>query len=72
MSFENDGEEEIDTADIEEEDRIEYMKRRNDAIEKTPNSARNTGPTERLEDRGNDGKMTSTNSSHLLKMRQNT
>ena len=29
----------------------------------TPNSAQNTGPTERLEVQGRDGKMTSTNSS---------
>ena len=33
---------------------------------------KNTGRTERLEDQGKDGKMTSTNSSNLLKTRQKT
>ena len=38
----------------------------------TQNSAQNAGPTERLADQGKDGKMTSTNSSNLLRKRQKT
>ena len=40
-------------------------------LDRTQNSAQNTGPTERLEDQGKDGKMTSTNSSNLLRKREN-
>ena len=39
MSFENDTDEEIDSAEVEEEDWIEYMKRStNDAMEKMGNA----------------------------------
>ena len=97
VSFEIDNDEEIDAAEIEEEEWVEYIKRSSiEALEKMknekmleddskknemeigdenrnmngiPNSAQNTGPTERLEGQGKDGKMTSTNSSNKLKTR---
>ena len=82
VSFESDNYEEIDAAEIEEEDWVDYIIRStNEAMEKmgnekllnrTLNSAQNTGPTQQFGDQEEDGKMTSTNSSNLLRKRQKT